>query len=280
MSNIDLHMHSAASDGSDSIPELLAKAEACGLTVFSVTDHDTIDGALEMRQLVPDEIRYLLGIEFTCITPRGKCHILGYHFDPEFPAMQEVLEHGKALRSQKLGRRLEMMEQQFGIRLTPAERDWLFSQKSPCKPHIANVLVKRGLFPDSRTAISQVLDRCEVPNSRIDAEEAVSAIRAAGGIPVWAHPLGGEGEPLLTEQAFSAQLSCLKSEGIRGLECFYSRYTREHIDFLKKAALKNGLLISGGSDYHGKNKKNISPGKLNAECEDIPAEEITLLSSL
>lgn len=279
MSKTDLHLHSSASDGSDSIPELLEKIRAGGLTVFSVTDHDTIDGALEMQALATDEIQYIMGIEFTCITPCGKCHILGYRYDPASPAMQEALEHGKNLRSRKLVKRLEMMEQQFGIRLTDAELDWLYSQKSPCKPHIANVLVKRGLFPDNKSAISEVLDHCEVPNSKLDAEEAVSAILLAGGIPVWAHPLGGEGEELLTEQAFRAQLAYLKSVGIQGLECFYSRYDQNHIALLKMAAAENGLLVSGGSDYHGKNKKNITLGKLNTECRNVPAEEITILSA-
>ena len=279
MNHIDLHLHSSASDGSDSIPELLRKVQSNGLSAFSVTDHDTIDGALEMQNLVPKGIQYIPGIEFTCITPHGKCHILGYRYDPNCPELQEVLAHGKLLRSRKLTRRLEIMEENFGIRLTEQEMSWLLSQKSPCKPHIANVLVKRGLFPDNKTAISEVLDHCEVPNSRIDAAEAIPAIRKAGGIPVWAHPLGGEGEDLLTEQAFKAQLACLRSAGIQGLECFYSRYSQENIDFLRKAAYENSLLISGGSDYHGKNKKNISIGKLNADCKDIPKEQLTILSA-
>ena len=280
MNTIDLHIHSSASDGSDSIPELLEKIQDSGITAFSVTDHDTIDGAVEMQSLVPENIQYVMGIEFTCVMPCGQCHILGYRFDPDCPAMQEALAHGKALRSRKLIRRLELMEQRFGIRLTEEEMDWLRSRKSPCKPHIANILVKRGLFPDNTAAIAEVLDHCEVPNSRIDAEEAVTAIRLSGGIPVWAHPLGGEGEDLLTQEEFHTRLAFLKGAGVQGLECFYSRYSPEEIAFLRDAARENQLLVSAGSDYHGTNKKNITLGKLNADGRDVPEEKITLLPAL
>ena len=277
MSTVDLHMHSAASDGSDPVPELLKKVRAAGITVFSVTDHDTIDGAMEMQRLVPDGIRYIRGIEFSSVTPRGKCHILGYNYDPASPDFQSVLAHGKTLRARKLACRLDVLEGKFGIRLTQEELAWLHRQSSPGKPHIAQLLVARGLFPDIKTAISEVVNHCKAPHSRIPAEDVVPAILRAGGIPVWAHPLGGEGERLLDGAEFAEQLRCLTSLGIRGLECFYSRYTSEQIRFLQKAAGESGLLISGGSDFHGKNKANISPGKLNASDTPVPADQITLL---
>ena len=79
---IDLHLHTTASDGADTAPELLEQVRTAGLRIFSVTDHDTIDGALEMEALVPEGLHYIRGIEFSCITPLKKCHILGYGFDP------------------------------------------------------------------------------------------------------------------------------------------------------------------------------------------------------
>lgn len=277
MSTVDLHMHSAASDGSDTVPELLEKVQAAGITAFSVTDHDTVDGAMEMQRLVPDGLRYIPGIEFSSVTARGKCHILGYNYDPASADFQEVLVCGKTLRARKLTCRLEVLKEKFGICLTQEELAWLHRQSSPGKPHIAQLLVERGLFPNIKTAISEVVNHCKAPLSRIPAEKVVPAILHAGGVPVWAHPLGGEGERLLDEAEFTAQLRCLTSLGIRGLECYYSRYTPEQIRFLKNAAGRSGLLVSGGSDFHGRNKANISPGKLNASDVPVPIDQITVL---
>ena len=83
LGNFDLHIHTTASDGSDTPRELAGKL--AGLALFSVTDHDTVEGALAMETLVPEGVRYLRGVEFTCISPAGKCHILGYNYDPDCP---------------------------------------------------------------------------------------------------------------------------------------------------------------------------------------------------
>lgn len=274
---IDLHIHSTASDGSDTIAELLEKIRTAGIHTFSVTDHDTMDGTLEMDRLVPGDLRHIRGIEFSCVTPRGKCHILGYGFDPADSAFQDALALGRKLRQEKLERRVAFLKSRFGIILTDAEARWLYSQKSPGKPHFGRILVARGLAPDLRTAIRTYINPCKEGNDRIDAATAVRAILHAGGIPVWAHPLGGEGEAPLTEDQFHAQLGALMACGIRGMECHYSRYHRADTAFLVRQAQQNLLLISGGSDYHGKNKPNLHLGKLNAESADIDPRCITIL---
>ena len=91
---------------------------------------------------------------------------------------------------------------------------------------------------------------------------AIEAITAAGGFPVWAHPLGGEGEKRLTEEKFESQLETLLGYGLRGLECRYSRYGRKESEFLLGHAARRGLVPTGGSDYHGSNKKDIQLGQL------------------
>lgn len=275
-SSIDLHIHSTASDGSDSVAALLEKIEEAGIRTFSITDHDTMDGALEMERLVPGGLRYIRGIEFTCITPCGKCHILGYGFDPGDRVFLDTLALGKQLRREKLRRRVAFLESRFGIVLTEAEAQWLYSQKSPGKPHFGQIIVDRGLAPDLKTAIRKYVNPCKLGNDRIDAATAIRAIVHAGGIPVWAHPLGGEGEKRLTEAEFQAQLDCLIDCGIRGLECHYARYGQQEVAFLVSQANAHGLLISGGSDYHGQNKPGLPLGKLNAENIDIDPDRITL----
>ena len=277
---IDLHLHSTASDGSDNIPGLLEAVTKCNLHVFSLTDHDTIEGTLEMEKIVPPDIHFIRGIEFSCITPYQKCHILGYDFDPENADFLDALNLGIKLRQEKLYRRLAFFKEHFGFELTKEEADWLFSINSPGKPHFGKLFVNRGMAPDIRTAIEQYVKKCKDGNDRIDAQTAIQAILSAGGIPVWAHPLGGEGEKRLTREEFSLQLETLISYGIRGMECYYSRYEQDDIDFLVKQAQKHHLLISGGSDYHGKNKPDLHPGKLNAEDMDVDKDALTLYNYL
>lgn len=277
---IDLHLHSTASDGSDTISELLETVKDAKLCTFSVTDHDTMEGTLEMEQIVPKDLHFIRGIEFSCITPYQKCHILGYNFDPTDTVFLDALNRGIILRQEKLHRRIEFFRKQFGIELTQEESDWLFSIKSPGKPHFGKIFVDRGLAPDIRTAIEQYVKKCKDGNDRIDAATAISAILHAGGVPVWAHPLGGEGEKRLTREEFQLQLDTLITYGIRGMECYYSRYEQDDISFLVEQAKKHHLLISGGSDYHGQNKPNLHIGKLNAEDMDVDNTALTLYNYL
>ena len=267
MTNLfDLHMHTTASDGSDTPRELAQKIRGAGIRLFSVTDHDTIDGTLEMEKLVPEGVRFFRGVEFSCASPVCNCHILGYGFDPDHPALLAALEEGRLLRMDKLERRLKLMEENFGIVLTAEERSWLMSRNSPGKPHLGRILMDRGLCTDLSSGIRKYV--LNVPGrDRIEAETAVRAIEAAGGISVWAHPLGGEGEKRLTAEQFEAQLETLLGYGIRGMECWYSRFTLEEVHLLMERAAEHGLIVTGGSDYHGKNRSDLHMGMLNAEGE-------------
>ncbi len=268
-SAFDLHIHTTASDGSDSPAELAARIAAAGLRLFSVTDHDTIDGALEMEKLVPAGTVFVRGVEFSCVSPGGKCHILGYGFDPAHPALLAALEEGRRLRLEKLERRLEVLRERFGVVLTDGEDRWLRSRNSPGKPHLGKILLDRGLADSLDSAIRTYLNN--VPGrDRIEASTAVAAIEAAGGMSVWAHPLGGEGEKPLSREQFERQLETLRGYGLRGMECWYSRYSMDQVRFLLDLAAGCGLTVTGGSDYHGTNKKGLSLGMLNRENVPCP----------
>ena len=263
-SKVDLHIHTTASDGADSPRALAEKIAAAGLELFSVTDHDTVAGAMEMEKIVPEGVRYIRGVEFSCVSPAGKCHILGYGYDPDHPAFRGALAEGRRLRLEKLDRRLEQLRRDHGIELTQAERTWLMSLGSPGKPHLGQIIRNRGLAPDLDGAIRGFIR--DVPGrDRIEAKMAIEAITAAGGFPVWAHPLGGEGEKRLTEEKFEALLETLLGYGLRGMECRYSRYGRKESEFLLDHAARLGLTPTGGSDYHGSNKKDIQLGQLGCE---------------
>lgn len=275
-STIDLHMHSTASDGTDTIPELLQKILAAGIQAFSVTDHDTIAGAMEMQRIVPEGVTFLKGIEFSCITPEGKCHILGYRFDETAPAFQAILEEGRRRRQKKLERRLAFLKEQFGISFSAAEEEALRGMNSVGKPHLGNLLAAKGFAADKNEAIEKYINPCKTGSDRLDGAAVVGAILAAGGVPVWAHPLGGTGEKPVPRQQFARQLALLKGAGLQGLECWYSLYQEEQVDFLLEQAWKNGLLVSGGSDYHGRNKP-VALGQLNAFGQKVPIDCVDIV---
>ena len=124
--------------------------------------------------------------------------------------------------------------------------------------------------------MKKYLDNCKTGNTRFSGEEAIDTIISAGGIPIWAHPLGGEGEIHLTQNEFLPKLQEMLTFNIKGLECYYSRYSTEEIEFLTKCAKEKDLLITGGSDYHGTNK-DIPLAKLNTENLYIDSEKLTIL---
>ncbi len=276
---IDLHIHSTASDGTDTIPELLKKIRDTGITTFSVTDHDTIDGALEMEKLVPDDMTFIKGIEFSCITEAGKCHILGFGYKDISPAFNDALKEAEENRRMKNERRIAFLADNFGIILTDKDLEELNALSSITKPHFGNLLVKKGLAPDKNTAIEKYLEPCKTDGYRLDGVKMIRAILDSGGVPVWAHPFGGTDEDEVPYDQFKKQFRCLCDAGLKGLECYYSKYNKDEIDLLLKGAFEHGLAVSGGSDYHGTNKDvtKVSLGKLNSLGEAVADSEITVV---
>lgn len=277
-SKVDLHMHSTASDGTDTPVQLVEKVKAAGIQAFALTDHDTIIGTELLAEHLPTGVRFIPGIEFSCRMPSGKCYILGYCCDTAHPVFQEALAMGAALRKAKLEKRIVFLQEQ-GMRFPEDELRSLRQIPGVGKPHLGNLMVKHGYTPDMRTAITEVINHCAAESSRIPAETAVRAILASGGIPVWAHPLGGEGEKEVGQGQFARMLDELTGYGLMGIECWYSKYSTALCERLAGIAGERGLLISGGSDYHGSNK-TIPLGILNADGHEVPLPQITLLSAL
>ena len=249
---IDLHMHSTASDGTDTPLQLAEKVKAAGIKAFALTDHDTVAGAEELLNHLPEGVAFIPGIEFSCRMDTGKCHILGYHCDTAHPAFQAALRQGADLRKRKLDQRLEFLRGR-GVTFPSEELDGLRRLPSAGKPHLGNLMVRYGYAASLTEAIREVLDLCPSSSSRIPAETAVEAILASGGVPVWAHPLGGEGD---------------KETGLEQFTAMLDEIAQEH-----------GLFISGGSDYHGTNK-SIALGTLNADGQDVSREWITIWNDL
>lgn len=278
---IDLHLHTSASDGSDTPAELLRLARNSGISVVSVTDHDTIEGMKEALNSRVEGVKIITGIEFSCKYDADggfDCHILGYGFDPESKSLLAAIEKGRLMRREKLDLRLVYLREVYGIDFDADEREWLYSLNSAARPHLANLLIKRGLATDIADAMDKYLRADGFPDDRIDASLAIDAILSSGGVPVWAHPLGGEREERLLVDEVRRRAGLLRSLGLRGLECYYSRYSREDISTLLSIADEFEMLVSGGSDYHGRNK-TVELGRLCSE-DLIKEPNITALDSI
>ena len=278
-SEIDLHIHTNASDGTYSPEELINKIQESGIKIFAVTDHDTINGAVEVQKIFNgSSIKFIKGIEFSCRIEKtnAKCHILALNYNENHPSFQEALNAGAKLRHEKFFKRLEILHEKFNITFTEPEIENLLKIPSVGKPHLENLIVKKGLAANRAEAIEKFTDKLHTGNDKLEADFVINAVNSSGGISVWAHPLGGEQESTLPEDKFQSTLKDLISFGLKGLECYYSKYEISKCERLAEQARRNKLLISSGSDCHGSNK-NIPLGKLNAENIKINPEKITIL---
>lgn len=287
-SEIDLHVHTNASDGTYTPEELIKNIHEAGIKIFAVTDHDTINGAmavgarLAVKKILNDSrLKFINGIEFTCRVEKtdAKCHILGLNYDENHPAFQEALDAGTKLRREKLYKRIELLGEKFNIRFTDSELEALSKLPSVGKLNLGNLIVQKGFATTAIEAMENFVDKCSDENDRLEADFVINAINSSGGISVWAHPLGGARDKELSEERFRFELKDLISFGLKGLECYYSKYEISKCKWLAEQAMANNLLVSGGSDCHGSNKK-VPLGKLNAENEIINQESLTILKEL
>ncbi|MBQ6043511.1 MAG: PHP domain-containing protein [Clostridia bacterium] len=253
--NIDLHMHTTVSDGTDTPEMLIGAVKAAGIEVFSATDHDAVKTGLIIRSLLePGDPVFITGAEFSCKDEEGKYHILGYGFDPSGAPMAGLVRKGHALRMKKVAARIGFIKSEFGFEFRKEDIDSLFALDNPGKPHIANLMVKYGYATDKDTAMREYLNRMRFRSEYVRPEEAISAVTAAGGIPVLAHPFYGSGDELILGDEMEDRLRRLMEMGLRGVEAFYSGFSAKLRENMLALARKYRLYVTAGSDYHGSNK--------------------------
>lgn len=257
---IDLHCHSAVSDGTDSPAELLKKAEEAGLTALALTDHDTLDGLDEAEEAASGlSLDFVRGCEISTKTSMGSMHILGLWAPRNNPDLENFL---KAARDRRDERNLRMLDKlkALGIKIEYGELKAI-AQKSVGRPHFARLLVDKGYAVDYEEAFSEYLAagaKAYSPRESASPEEAVSVLSKAGAMVFIAHPLLSKKlpRPWLAQRA-----AALKKRGLHGLEAWHSAQSAEERDFISSTAAGLGLAVSGGSDYHGEKKPGLSLGR-------------------
>ena len=252
---IDLHMHTAFSDGSDTPEEIVGKVKAAGIALFSVTDHDSAD----VWRVIPGLLRegdpsFITGVEFSCKDEGGKYHILGYGFNPESAPVVGVVKRGHDLRMKKLQARLDFLKDEFGFSFPEEEISLLYSMSNPGKPHVGNLMVKLGYAKTKEEAINKYIDKKRFTSEYVRPEEAIEGILGGGGIPVLAHPFYGNGDELVLGSDMEKRLRRLIGFGLRGIEAFYSGFSDKLRREAVRLAEKYDMFVTAGSDYHGKNK--------------------------
>lgn len=251
----DLHMHTTVSDGTDT-PELIVKnVKAAGIGFFSVTDHDAVKTGSIIKSLLKDKDPvFIPGVEFSCRDEKGKYHVLGYGFDPENPALLEVVKHGHDLRMSKVTVRLDFLAKEFGFTFPDDEIKKLLSADNPGKPHIGNLMVKYGYAETKEQAIKEYVDKMRFKAGHISPEEAINGIIKGGGVAVLAHPFYGSGDEIIIGDEMDERMRRLVGMGIEGIEAFYSGFSAKLRRDALALAEKYDLLVTAGSDYHGSNK--------------------------
>ena len=277
---IDLHQHSVFSDGTDTVEELLENNRRQGIGCFSLTDHDTTEGCKRLlncarREEGKGEISFLTGVEFSTEDDGDEVHILVYGYDPKDTAVNALVARGQALRRERSGLLLDHLRENFQITLKEEQLQKIAASKNPNKPMLANFLIELGYGKTVGEVIRTYLD-VHFPALKLNSREVIEGLKGAECFTVWAHPLGESKE--FSFGFTERRLNKFCGWGLRGLECWYSQYTPQECARLSGLARARGLLVSGGSDYHGRNK-TVPLGRLCSDGTPVTDEEITLLSA-
>jgi predicted metal-dependent phosphoesterase TrpH len=273
VSRVDLHLHSTASDGKFSPGALVKMAAELGLKYISLTDHDSVAGvpaALEAARAFPG-LTFIPGVEISTDVPEGEVHVLGYFIDyanPEFEKSLEKFRNSREGRARGMVAKLGVL----GINIDWARVQALAGDGAIGRPHIARAMLEKGYINKFEEAFEKYIGRggpAYVERDKMTPAEAVALILSARGLPVLAHPFTVTGPEKLVKG--------LKAAGLVGLEAYYKDASREDTGAMLRLAERYGLIVTGGSDYHGIGESHeVRPGGV-----DVPlkaAEDLIALA--
>lgn len=247
MSNVDLHIHSTASDGRLSPADVVRKSLENGVSIIALADHDSVDGiapALATAGAFP-QLKVIPCVEISTDVPEGEIHILGYFIDytnPELLTTLGRMRHSRQERARGMIAKLGNL----GIHIEWQRVLEIAGSGSMGRPHIAQAMLEKGYIASFKEAFTKYISRggpAYVEREKTTPVEAVKLILRANGLPVLAHPL--------TTNTPEIMIIKLKAAGLVGIEAYYDGYTTEEINSLVNLANRHNLFATGGSDYHG-----------------------------
>ena len=246
MSQVDLHVHTTASDGHYTPTQIVEMAIRAGLKTIAIADHDSTGGVAEAQRasLQADDggLEVVPAVEINVDFARTELHILGYYVDVQSPVLQRALER---LRESRLSRAQLIVKKlgQAGVSLSWDKVAEIAGEGSVGRPHIAQALVEQKYAASVDDAFTRYIGRngpAYVERFKLEPADAIQLVLGAGGIPVLAHPL-----------EVMDMVPALVQTGLAGLEAYYSGYSEDQIRSLVALAKRRGLLLTGGSDFHG-----------------------------
>lgn len=245
--DINLHLHTIASDGIFSVTELITLAQQWGLKTIAITDHDTIDSVKLLKNNLPRGLRIIPGIEFSARFDRHY-HILGYFPSFDLPTIERAstrLKQGRYDRAICLIQNL----QKKGYDIDMHEVSHIAGKNASIgKPHIAMALLNKGYAHSLDEVFNTIFKKVAcVERFKFGAREIIDMIHESGGVAVIAHPKTLNFTPEQFEKFLRTQLNL----GIDGIEVFYPTHTVDEIYFYKKLADEFELIVTAGSDFHG-----------------------------
>ena len=254
---LDLHIHTTASDGSLTPTQVVQLARKKGFSLIVVTDHDTMGGVAEALEAGKKyNVDVVPGVEISSGVTL-EVHMLGYGMSPDHPVMKAMMEDMRAARVERMERIIENL-QKMGVPITVEEVEAV-AGGAIGRPHIAQVLIAHGLVPDVRTAFREYIGvgaKAYVERRKMTSEQVVANIRDAGGVPVLAHG----GLLRISEVELNQWIDSMAKKGLMGLECYHNAHTPQMERLLRAAAERNGLLVTGGSDFHGASRPDVEMG--------------------
>ena len=243
----DLHTHTTASDGRLSPSQLLARAEASGLDMLAITDHDTVAAYSELP--ARHSLHIVPGIEFSAHWRNQEIHILGLNIDTRNPDLLAGIAMQQQSRNQRADRIADKLARIFSIDNPLAAVERMAAHGSIGRPHFARFMVEHGLVRDATEAFDKYLragKRAHVAQQWMPCHEAVERILAAGGTAVLAHPL----KYRLTRTRLLGLIDAFRQAGGRGLEVISGNQSGAATTELARLCTGKSLLASRGSDFH------------------------------
>ena len=251
---IDLHSHSAASDGARSPADSARYAIEKKLRVWALTDHDTVDGLREAASTCAAECSgmvFVPGIELNIAWPSGEFHLLGLGLKRCSEELRASIDYLASDRRERNGRMADLIEKAVGVKFDLDEMEAKFRTRQIGRPHFARMMAERGLVKRPQEAFDRYLGSgrpCYVGHAGEDLDTAVAAIKSSGGIPVIAHPKSlyislNKIEPVIED---------IHRRGVMGLEAYHPCVRINEGARLEEIARKFGMFVTAGSDFHGK----------------------------